>query len=177
MTAPDLRFPIGPHVYAGPPTAAARAALIDALAEMPARFRAALAGLSDAQLDTPYRDGGWTLRQLAHHVPDSHLNAYTRFRLALTEAAPTIRPYDEARWAELEDARTLPPDVSLALLDALHTRWDVLLRAMTPADFARTYVHPDHGRAFTLDEALSLYVWHGRHHTAHATALRARMGW
>jgi uncharacterized damage-inducible protein DinB len=173
----DPRYPIGPHVYAGPLTDAQRADAIGVLTALPDRLRAAVAGLDDAQLDTPYRDGGWTVRQVVHHVPDSHLNAYVRFRLALTEDAPMIRPYDEARWAELPDARTMPADVSLKLLDAVHTRWVALLNALGPDSFARTYVHPEHGRTFTLDEAVSLYAWHSRHHTAHVTALRDRMGW
>jgi len=173
----DPRYPIGPHVYAGSLTDEQRAEAIAEIAALPERLRAAVADLDDAQLDTPYREGGWTVRQVVHHVPDSHLNAYVRFRLALTEDAPTIRPYEEARWAELTDARTLPVDVSLRLLDAMHTRWVALLNSLGPDDFARTYVHPEHGRPFTLDEAVSMYAWHSRHHTAHITTLRDRMGW
>ena len=169
---PDLRYPIGPFSFDGDVSDAARAARIADIEAAPANFRAALGALTPARLDTPYRPGGWTLRQLAHHVPDSHLNAYTRFKLALTEDRPTIKPYDEARWAELPDVRDTPVEVSLALLDALHRRWVTLLRAMTPADFARTYVHPEHGRAVSLDEALGMYAWHGKHHTGHVRQVK-----
>jgi uncharacterized damage-inducible protein DinB len=158
-------------------TEARRAACVARIAAAPAALRAAVAGLSDAQLDTPYRAGGWTLRQVVHHVPDSHMNAYTRFRLTLTEAQPTIKTYDEARWAELPDARTLPVEVSLALLEALHIRWTALLQTLTAADGARQLFHPEHGRLMTLDELLALYAWHGEHHAAHVTSLRARSGW
>jgi len=171
---PDLRFPVGrATVPDADPAVYAR--LIDEIAEAPARLRAALDGLSPEQLDTPYRDGGWTVRQVAHHVPDSHLNAYVRFKLALTEDAPRIKPYEEARWAELPDA-AMDPAVSLALLDALHERWVTVLRAMTPEQFERTYDHPENG-VTTLRAALGIYAWHGRHHVAHVTGLRERMGW
>lgn len=173
----DLRYPIGPFVYDGGMTEARRAECVARISAAPAALRSAVAGLSDAQLDTPYRPGGWTLRQVVHHVPDSHLNAYTRFRLTLTEDQPTIKTYDEARWAELPDARTLPVTVSLALLEALHVRWTALLRGLTAADGARRLFHPEHGRLMTLDELLALYAWHGEHHTAHVTSLRARSGW
>jgi uncharacterized damage-inducible protein DinB len=173
----DLRYPIGPFAYDGDMTDARRAACVARIAAAPAALRSALAGLSDAQLDTPYRPGGWTLRQVVHHLPDSHMNAYTRFRLTLTEDQPTIKTYDEARWAELPDARTLPVEVSLALLEALHVRWTALLRGLTAADRARQLFHPEHGRLMTLDELLALYAWHGEHHTAHVTSLRARSGW
>ncbi len=172
----DPRFPIGRFDRSAPITPEQIPALVEQVADVPARVRAAVEGLADAQLDTPYREGGWTVRQLVHHLPDSHMNAYVRFRLALTEAEPTIKPYDEAGWAELEDARTAPVEVSLALLDALHDRWTRLLRAMRPEDFQRTLRHPDHG-VMRLDATLGLYAWHGRHHTAHLTALRERMGW
>jgi len=132
--------------------------------------------LSTEQLDTPYRPGGWTVRQVVHHLPDSHLNSYIRFRLALTEKEPTIKPYDQERWAELDDAKTAPIEPSLALLEALHQRWIMLLRSLIPADFARTFNHPEMG-IVTLDATLRLYEWHGRHHTAHITSLRERMGW
>ena len=173
----DLRYPIGPFAYHGDMTEARRAACVARIAAAPAALRAVVAGLSDAQLDTPYRAGGWTLRQVVHHVPDSHMNAYTRFRLTLTEDQPTIKTYDEARWAELPDARTLPVEVSLALLEALHVRWTALLRGLTAADGVRQLFHPEHGRLMTLDELLALYAWHGEHHTAHVTSLRARSGW
>lgn len=172
----DLRFPIGPFSYAGPSTPEQRQQSIADLAGAPAQLRAAVAGLTDAQLDTPYRPEGWTVRQLVHHLPDSHLNAYARFRLALTEEQPTIKPYDEKRWAELPDARTMPPEPSLALLAGLHTRWVNLLWAMPAEDFARTVRHPESG-LHTLDRMLALYAWHGLHHVAHITSLRQRQGW
>src|SRR6476620_9464894 len=152
-------------------TDARRAECIARIAAAPEHLRTAVAGLDDAQLDTPYRPGGWTVRQVVHHVPDSHLNAYTRIKLALTEDEPTIKPYEEARWAELPDARTGPIEISLALLEALHRRWVLLLRELQPADFTRQFRHPEHGRAMSLDEVLALYAWHGRHHVAHITSL------
>ena len=174
----DPRYPIGKaQIGEGPLAEAQRAELIEQVARAPAELRAAVSGLTDAQLDTPYRDGGWTVRQLAHHVPDSHMNAYVRFRLALTEDEPTIKPYLEARWAELPDACALPVDPSLQLLEALHERWVTLLRAMTPDQFGRGFVHPEHGRRMTLDQTLQLYAWHGRHHVAHVRTLRERKGW
>jgi len=173
----DPRFPVGKFVApAGPLTDPERAAFIRDVEEAPAKLRAAVAGLSDAQLDTPYREGGWTVRQVAHHVPDSHINSYVRFRWALTEDAPTIKAYMEERWAELPDARTSPVEVSLALLETLHRRWTALLRSLTDAQWRRTFRHPELGEV-TLDRNLALYAWHGRHHVAHVTALRSRMGW
>jgi uncharacterized damage-inducible protein DinB len=172
----DPRYPIGKYALPHEVTPALRQQAISAIAEAPAKLRAAVKGLSEEQLNTPYRDGGWTVRQVAHHVPDSHMNAYVRFRLALTEQEPTIKPYEEARWAELEDARSAPVDVSLALLDSLHERWVRLLRSLKTEDFARTFRHPDHG-VRTVDWLLFLYAWHGRHHTAHVTELRKRRSW
>lgn len=174
----DLRYPIGhPTLPTGPLEAGARTAHIGHISLLPDQVRAALAGLTPAQLDTPYRPGGWTVRQLIHHLPDSHLNAYTRFRLALTEENPVIKPYDEAAWAELPDVAATPPAVSLALLEALHIRWVRLLRHLTDAQWQRTFQHPASQRTFTLDQALTLYAWHGRHHLAHITELRRREGW
>jgi DinB superfamily len=173
----DPRYPIGQFAYTGPQTAAQRLDCIGRIAAAPARLRQAASGLTDLQLDTPYRKGGWTVRQVVHHVPDSHLNAYTRFRLALTEPTPTIRPYLEHRWAELSDARSAPIEASLDLLDALHQRWVLLLRSLGPADWSLGYLHPEHGREWALDEALAMYAWHGDHHTAHVTRLRQRMDW
>ena len=175
-TDTDLRFPIGRPDRKPSLTADERRAAIDALAAAPAQLRAAVAGLNDAQLDTPYRPEGWTVRQVVHHVADSHLNAYTRFRLALTEDNPTIRPYDEKGWAELPDTRAMPVAVSLDLLDRLHERLVFVLRKTPDAAFARTLTHPENG-PMTLDTLLGIYSWHGRHHTAHVTALRARMKW
>jgi len=172
----DLRYPIGPFEWKDSLTEEERQRAIDGIAEAPARLRAAVKGLSPQQLDTPYRPGGWTVRQVVHHVPDSHLNAYIRFKLALTEDQPTIKPYDQERWAGLEDTRNTPVEVSLGLLETLHQRWVALLKSLRPQDFARTFRHPELG-IVTLDKHLSLYAWHGRHHIAHITSLRERMGW
>jgi len=172
----DLRYPIGRFAWSGPGGADRRSALIDQIGQAPAALRAALDGLSVAQLDTPYRPGGWTVRQVVHHVPDSHMNAYVRFRLALTEEEPAIKPYLEDRWAELPDARTAPPDVSLDLLQSLHARWVLLLRALGPAEWTRGFRHPEMG-VVPLEKYLALYAWHGRHHLAHITSLRERQGW
>jgi hypothetical protein len=173
----DLRYPIGTFRFDGELTEAQRWQGIDEIAKAPAALRAAVSGLTPDHIETPYRPGGWTVRQVVHHLPDSHLHAYTRFKLALTEDEPTIKPYDEVRWAELSDTRTVPIAVSLTLLEALHERWVALLRSLTPAEFRRTFHHPEHGRALTLDEALAGYAWHGQHHVAHVTALREREGW
>jgi hypothetical protein len=172
----DPRYPIGPFVPPRDVSRESRSGLIETIAETPARMRAAVAGLDEGQLDTPYRAGGWTLRQVVHHVPDSHLNAYLRLKLALTEHAPVIKPYDEEAWARLGDNEGVPIDVSLTLLDMLHRRWVVLLRAMSDADFAREYTHPATGR-HNLDYLLAMYAWHGPHHVAHITSARARHGW
>ena len=171
----DLRFPIGEFVRPDTLDAAGRRAATAHLRDTPSQLRAALAGLDDSQLDTSYRPGGWTVRQVAHHVPDSHMNAYIRCKLALTEQQPTIKPYDEAAWALLQDSR-LPVDVSLRLLDAVHERWVVLLESISEGEWNRTFVHPANG-VTRLDQLLALYSWHGRHHTAHVTSLRERMGW
>jgi uncharacterized damage-inducible protein DinB len=172
----DARFPIGKFERKGPHAAAERARLIESIAAAPGKFRAAVKGLSEAQLDTPYRDGGWTVRQLIHHVADSHMNSYVRFRLAMTEDDPTIKGYDEKLWAELPDARTAPVEISLEMLDALHRRWVLLMKSFGPEDFARTMRHSQNG-PMTLDDSLGLYEWHGRHHTAHITSLRAAKNW
>ncbi len=149
---------------------------MDEIAEAPAKLRAAVEGLSVDHLDAPYRPGGWTVRQVVHHVPDSHLNSYCRFKLALTEDEPTIKAYHEDRWAELEDSRATPIDVSLALLESLHKRWVLLMKSLGPAEFARTFRHPEIG-VLSLAKNVCLYAWHGRHHAAHITSLRERMGW
>jgi uncharacterized damage-inducible protein DinB len=171
----DLRFPVGRYASTPAPTPAERERFIREIEQAPARMRAAVAGLSNEQLDTPYRPDGWTVRQVVHHVPDSHLNSYCRFKFALTEDVPTIKTYDEAAWAELPDSRG-DVEVSLALLEALHERWVWLLRAMTDEDWARELEHPERGR-MTLGDMLGLYDWHSRHHVAHITSLRERMGW
>lgn len=177
MTTEDrIRYPIGRFDPAAPSTPEERPGLIQSLAEAPARLRAVVAGLDDTQLDTPYREGGWTVRQVVHHVPDSHLNAYVRMRWALTEEIPTIKTYNEQAWALLPDARSAPIAVSLDLLQALHERWVRLLRSLSDSDYERRLVHPESG-PMTLDTVLRLYEWHGRHHVAHIQALRDRMGW
>ena len=171
----DLRYPIGRF---SPPAASLpgiRAAQIQTLRMLPERLRAAVAGLSDAQLDTPYREAGWTVRQLVHHVADSHSMAYNRCKLGLTEDWPTIKPYDEAAWANLPDSR-LPIEVSLGIIDGLHTRWVTLFEALSEEDFQKGYNHPERGRE-TLAGGLAMYDWHSRHHTAHITGLRTRRGW
>ncbi len=173
----DLSYPIGKFQPQFELTPDERRARIDEIAAAPARMRDAVRGLDDEQLDTPYREGGWTVRQVVHHVPDSHLNAYCRFKLALTEDSPTIRPYDEARWAELSDSRDTPIEVSLTLLESLHARWVGLLRSLKDDDFRRTFRHPEHAGTPTLDWLLALYGWHSRHHVAHITSLRERKGW
>ena len=171
----DLQYPIGKFQRPQHVTASDRKQLIQQIEAAPAALRTAVAGLVDSQLDTPYRPGGWTVRQVVHHVPDSHMNSFIRFKLALTENDPVIKPYEEQLWAELADAR-MPIEVSLTLLDAVHHRWVYLLRSMSDDDFARTFVHPAIGQ-MRLDQNLALYAWHGRHHTAHITSLCERMGW
>jgi hypothetical protein len=171
----DLRYPIGDFATPESVSPEQREGFIQQIAETPQHMRKAIEGLGDAQLDTPYRPGGWTVRQVVHHVPDSHLNAYMRLKLALTEVDPTIKPYDEALWATLPDSKA-PVEVSLPLLDALHHRWVLLLRSLRPEDWARTFRHPVLG-SFSLDRQAALYAWHGRHHVAHVTRLRERNGW
>jgi hypothetical protein len=172
----DLRYPIGKFKFEGPLTDTQKAQFLDEIEQAPANLRAAVQGLSAQQLDTPYREGGWTVRQVIHHVPDSHLNSYIRFKLALTEDDPTIKPYMEDRWAQLEEARTAPIDFSLNLLDTLHRRWMLMLRSLRPEDWRKSFRHPDLGLV-PLEKNLALYAWHGRHHAAHITSLRERMGW
>jgi len=173
----DLRYPTGKFTFDPDVTPDTRTKSIAAIREAPALMRAALQGLSDAQLDTPYRDGGWTPRQIAHHVPESHMNAYIRFKLALTENNPTIKPYDENLWAKTPDVAREPAATSIALLESLHKRWVTLLEAMKSEDFARTVFHPEHKRELSLDWMLQLYSWHGKHHASHITGLRSRHGW
>jgi uncharacterized damage-inducible protein DinB len=172
----DPRYPIGKFQEPLEVTPQLRQQAMENIAEAPAQLRAAVGGLSPTQLDTPYREGGWTLRQVVHHVPDSHLNAYVRLRLALTEDQPTIKPYEENLWAQLPDAKTAPIDISLALLDALHDRWMRLWRSLTADQFGRVFIHPGHGPR-TVDWMLFLYAWHGRHHVAHIRELRKQKSW
>lgn len=169
----DLRYPVGKFDLANYSN---RSENIETIANTPSILTAAVAGLSDEQLDTPYRPDGWTLRQTVHHIADSHINSLCRFKLALTEdEAPTIRPYYEDRWAELSDSK-LPVNVSLAIIGGVHTRWAEILRNMTDSDFAREFVHPETGD-WPLEKAAALYAWHSRHHTAHIAGTRERNGW
>jgi uncharacterized damage-inducible protein DinB len=172
----SLRYPIG---HFSPPAASVpgvRAAHIETLRRLPERLRAAVSGLNDSQLDTPYREGGWTVRQVVHHLADSHAVSFIRMKLALTEDWPTIKPYDEAAWARLADSTLLPIGGSLTFVEALHGRWVALLESLWEDDFQKGYDHPEMGRV-NLAKALAMYEWHSRHHTAHITSLRARMGW
>ena len=172
----DLRYPVGQFSFSGNLSPAERAVLIDEISATPEKMRAAVSGLSAEQLDTPYRPEGWTVRQVVHHVPESHLHSYIRFKLAITEDEPTIKPYFEDRWAQLQDALVSPIEPSLDLLDALHERWVWFLRSLNDEDFQRTFQHPELG-VVSLNKNVALYAWHGRHHVAHVTALRERMGW
>jgi uncharacterized damage-inducible protein DinB len=171
----DLSYPVGRLSYDDDVTAGKRTAWIRQIAETPGALRSAVSGLTEAQLDLPYRPGGWSVRQVVHHVPDSHLNAYIRFKWTLTEPNPTIKPYDQAAWATLADTRLTPIGVSLDLLDAVHRRWVVLLESLKEEDWARPLMHPENG-PMTLDRLLQMYAWHGRHHVAHITELRKRDG-
>ena len=172
----DLRYPISKFHFDGPLTEEQKQKSLDDIASAPANLRKAVKGLSEAQLGTPYRPDGWTVRQVVHHVPDSHMNAYIRFKLALTEDEPTIKPYAEDRWAKLADTKSTPTEVSLTMLESLHDRWVRLLRSLGPEDWKRTFRHPEMG-AMTLEKTLALYAWHGRHHVAHVTELRRQNGW
>ncbi|MGA2571672.1 MAG: YfiT family bacillithiol transferase [Terracidiphilus sp.] len=171
----DSRYPIGRFVSPAASTPSVRAAQIETLRRLPERLRAAVAGLNDAQFDTPYREGGWTLRQVVHHLADSHANSYVRFKLALTEECPAVKSYEEAAWAQLPDSR-MPIEPSLVFLDGMHARLVALLESMSDGDFQRTFIHPHRG-SMTLATNLAMYDWHSRHHTAHVTSLRSRMGW
>lgn len=173
----DPRFPVGRFVFPAVGDHGHVTRSIAEIASLPTQLRTAVAGLSDDALATPYREGGWTVAQVVHHLADSHLNAYTRFKLALTEDHPTIRPYDQEAWAELPDARQLVIAPSLDILEGLHARWTRMLEALGPAEWERTFVHPEHDKSFTLGQTLAMYGWHGRHHTAHIRALRDREGW
>ena len=176
MSDAELRYPVGKFQPNATPSEDDRRKLIAQVEEAPKRLRAAVKGLTREQLATPYRDGGWSVQQVVHHLADSHMNAYVRFKLALTEDEPTIKPYNETRWAELSDSKTTPVETSLAMFDALHERWLHLMRGMSAAEFARKMKHPERG-AMSLDDKLGLYAWHGRHHVAHITGLRERKGW
>ncbi|MDB4867678.1 MAG: putative metal-dependent hydrolase [Cohnella sp.] len=173
----DLRYPIGKFQHTGDINPEQREAWICDIEQLPENLAAALAGLTPEQLGTPYREGGWTVLQVAHHLADSHMNSFIRFKLALTEERPTIKPYEEGEWAKLQDTFAVSAEVSLNLLRALHMRWAVLLRSMTDDDFARTWFHPATQQVSRLDHALGLYAWHSRHHVRHITSLRERKAW
>jgi uncharacterized damage-inducible protein DinB len=173
----ELRFPIGLFTRDGDITQEELQQWVGDIELMPVRLREAVAGLTDEQLDTPYRPGGWTIRQVVHHLADSHMNSYTRFKLALTEEEPTIKPYYEDRFAELTDGRTAPIDLSLTLLDALHSRWTILLKSLQREQLSRSFIHPESGGSIRLDWNIGNYAWHGNHHIAHITRLSDRMGW
>lgn len=171
----DLRYPLGKFEFPAD-LAGERASLIEQIEATPTRLREAVEGLDDAQLDTPYRPEGWTVRQVVHHVADSHLNSYTRLKLAVTEDVPQVKLYDEKLWAELEDGQSAPVELSLTLLDALHQRWVRFLRSLGEEELRRTFLHPDFGE-LTVDQNIAIYAWHGRHHVAHIRQLRERQGW
>jgi hypothetical protein len=167
MNEKDPRFPMGKFHAPESISAEDWARYIGTVESAPARLRAAVTGLSAAQLDTRYREGGWTVRQVLHHVPESHMNAYIRFKLALTEIDPVVKPYDEAAWARLNDIDDAPVEASLGLLDCLHLRWVVLMRGMSAEEWKRRFIHPEYGRGMTLEHTLALYAWHSDHHIAH----------
>jgi len=171
----EANYPIGHYQYDGQITASIIDKWINDIEELPVLLQNAVKDLNDNQLDTPYRMGGWTIRQVVHHVADSHLNAYGRFKLALTEDQPIIKSYDQEKWAELPDS-TLPVTISLSLLDALHKRWVTLLRTLTPSELEKTFIHPESGEV-SVGKNIGIYAWHGRHHLAHITSLRSRKGW
>lgn len=172
----QLQYPVGKFQLPAKISDDDRQNYIKQIEEAPVKLRSAVAGLSEAQIDTPYREGGWTVRQVVHHLADSHIHVFVRFKLAMTEEQPAIKTYSQQGWANLADAKTAPIEPSLMLFDSLHQRFAVLLRSMTAADFARTLNHPEQG-IVNLDRYLSLYAWHGRHHVAHITSLRERKGW
>jgi len=172
----DLRYPIGNFQPVTEVTPEMREKFIQTIEELPSKLREAVSDLGDKQLDTPYRPGGWTMRQLVHHVADSHINAFCRFKLGLSEETPTIKPYDEALWAETADSKNAPIDLSLNVIDGVHARWAMLLKSMTETDFERRIYHPERGE-MSLNSLLALYDWHSRHHRAHITKLRERNNW
>jgi hypothetical protein len=167
----DARYPIGKFSWNGPSSREQRARLIEEIAATPQLMRKAVEGMKEQQLNTPYREGGWTVRQVVHHVPDSHMNSYIRFKLALTEHEPTIKPYDEAKWAELIDAKDAPIELSLQLLEGLHRRWVILLQSLSDEDVKKQFTHPELGLV-SIDKYIALYAWHGKHHVAHIMSVK-----
>ncbi|MBK5284426.1 MAG: bacillithiol transferase BstA [Bacteroidia bacterium] len=177
MTLESLRYPIGKFTFRAQIRMEEIAEMIKVIEELPAKLRNAVSEMSDDQLNTPYRDGGWTVRQVVHHLFDSHSNSYTRMKLAMTEENPTIKPYEEARWAELEDGKNAPVELGLNLLELLHKRWGIFLHSFAESDLQRTFFHPENKRSQTIAQTIALYAWHSRHHLAHITELKKRMGW
>lgn len=172
-----MKYPIGKFTAPDPVTEEDLQNYISDIEKFPGELKALVSGFSEDQLNTRYRENGWTVKQVIHHIADSHMNAFIRFKLALTEDMPTIRPYFEDKWAELGDYSSTPPEVSLNLIDALHSRWTVLLRSMSKKDFEKIYFHPEHGEEFSLAESAGMYAWHGKHHYAHINELKKRMKW
>jgi hypothetical protein len=177
LTLETLRYPVGKFIFPEQISSEEISAMLKIIDELPAKLRSAVTDMNEEQLNTPYRDGGWTARQVVHHLFDSHSNAFTRMKLAVTEDNPTIKPYKEALWAELEDGKNTPVELGLVLLEALHKRWLIFLRSVGEKDFHRTFVHPESKRTQTIAQAVALYSWHCRHHLAHITELKKRMGW
>ncbi|HEY6161749.1 MAG TPA: putative metal-dependent hydrolase [Bacteroidia bacterium] len=177
MNLEQLKYPIGKYQKPAAVTKELLEQYIKTISELPGKLRNATEKLNDVQLDTPYREGGWTVRQVVHHLADSHLNSFVRFKLALTEDKPTIKPYEEALWAELPDAKSAPINSSLMMIEGIHTRWVILMRALNADQFKSTFVHPEHGRTMALDEVAALYAWHCEHHLAHITGLKKRNNW
>ncbi len=177
FTPDQLRYPIGKYTAPENITKDQISIWIDEINAFPARLRATVSGLNDLQLDTPYRDGGWTLRQVVHHIADSHMNAYIRYKLAMTEQNPVIRPYDEKKWAECEEAKTADPGISLTLIETVHKRWVLFLRSLKYEDFERTYIHPEHNKVFSLKNVTGMYVWHGEHHLHHILQTIQQNNW
>lgn len=173
----DVRYPIGKFDVNGEITGEQRARWMEDIEALPHHLQEAVSGLTEDQLNTPYRDGGWTVRQVVHHYADSHMNSFMRFKLALTEENPAIKPYAEADWAELADSRQAPIEWSLSLVKALHARWMILLRSLSSDDFQKTFYHPESKKVYSLDLTLGIYAWHSKHHVAQIKALRERMGW
>ena len=172
----DLKYPIGKYIVQ-PFSEKVWKQWLNDIKFLPQHLETAILDLDEAQLQTPYREGGWTVHQLVHHVADSHMNAYIRFKLGLTEENPTIKPYNEAAWAKMIDTEKLPINLSLTILHAMHARWHLILANMSREDLERTVYHPEYQKEYTLWDLLGLYAWHSKHHTKHITSLRERMGW
>ncbi len=177
MSLNNLKYPIGKYTSLQNITAELLQSYINEIEIFPKRLSKEVENLSDAQLDTPYRGGGWSIRQVVNHCADSHMNSLIRFKLALTEEQPTIKPYFEDRWAELADSSNVPIEPALKILDGIHARWTALLKSLTKEQLERTFIHPETGKQFRIDENIGLYAWHCNHHLAHITNLKLRMNW